>query len=224
MTGKTVSRQAVRERASALSAGARPKTVDALNDEVADRNVEALDDMARQMRQPAREAVREEPLPPGAVRGRNGEVLTRKRSNTVNIFEVPADLKDPDWSYEWKVETVLNQPDQPRQMQYLENGWRPVMNTGRWTGIFMPETVNGVAYTGPIRRDGQVLMERPIELTRQAEADERRAAAAQMRNTRESLRLAMPSGFSQEHAGVAPKLNQSWERGPAPDKRALVSD
>lgn len=217
MTAKpTIARQAVRQRAAEAAT-----TEAAMNDAVADGNVAALDAALTELRKPAREAVLDEPLPPGAVVGRNGEVLSRKRTNTTDIFYVPEHLKEPGWSYEWKTETVLGEQRIAHQVMLAENGWRAVQAEGRWAGVYMP---NG--YTGPIRRDGLVLMERPISLTNEAYAEERRNAANQMRNTKESLRLAMPSGFTQDHAGAQLNVKQTYELGPAPasSKRSMVPD
>lgn len=173
-----------------------------------------------EVREAVRDAVREEPLPPGAVRGRNGEVLLRKRTGVTDPFFIPPELKEPGWSYEWKTETIYNQEATAHQVMLAENGWRPVMSTGRWSGVFMPNSHEGK----PIRRDAMVLMERPDSLTREAYDEERKKARRQMADTRESLRLATPSGFTTQHAGVQPRVSQSYEAGPAPSKHNLTSD
>lgn len=217
---KTVSRQAVRQRAQALGRGATPKVEDDLIDEVTDANVQALDDVIERSARPAvRESVRDEPLPAGAVRGRNGEVLARSRTSIDNKYHLPPECCEPGWSYEWKRDTIFNQPDQSYTNQLMHNGWRPVMAVGAWSGVFTPSD-----WKGEIRIDGEILMERPAELTRQAYAEERKKAQDLMRNSTQGLRLNMPSGFSTDHAGVQPKLNQTYEQGPAPSKRNLMSD
>jgi hypothetical protein len=227
MTNKTVTRQAVRERAAALGAGKKIDPVShGLNESVADANVAALETAAAEMRAPAREATRPmAPLPPGAVVGRDGEVLVRNRKGTINTFEVPEHLKDPDYDYNWKTESVLNQPDMPRYMGYLENGWRPVLATGRWFGVLTPKLDDkGLPYNGPVRRDGQVLMERPIQLSLEAQQDERNAARQQMRTQLEGARMSLPSGFSDNHNAVKFQNRTSIVPGPAPTKGTLISD
>lgn len=221
MTAKTVTRQAVRQRAAALGAGKTPQAVEPdMNDAVADANVRALDAKYAEMARPAaREAVREEVLPPGAVRGRNGEILMRKRPGTGNKFEVPEYLKDPYYSYEWKMISILNQEDKSYQNTSFQNGWRPVLAVEQWSGVFTPTD-----WVGSIDIDGLRLCERPKVLTEQAYDEERQKAKSLMRGAHESLRLATPGGFTTNHAGVQPKTSQTYELGPAPSKRTLVSD
>ena len=157
-------------------------------------------------RDPVREDVRE-PIREGAARamGRDGKLLSRKRGGNPDRFFVPTDIIPTGWSYEWKTETLLGEEQTAHQMHMAENGWTPVM-ADRHPGLFMPS-----GYTGPIRRDGLVLMERPVELTQEARAEEYAAAQQLMQAQKEQLGLALPSGFDQRHPGARPQVNRSYE-------------
>ena len=52
-----------------------------------------------------REAMRE-PSRDGVVYGRDGQVLSRSRSTVGDIFEIPPELKEPGWDYQWNAVTV----------------------------------------------------------------------------------------------------------------------
>lgn len=157
-------------------------------------------------RDPVRETVRE-PVRDGAVQvqGRDGKLLSRKRGGNADKFYIPQDIIPDGWSYEWKTESILGEPQTAHQMHMAENGWTPVM-ADRHPGLFMPND-----YKGPIRRDGMVLMERPIELTQEARYEEQLAAQQLMNAQKEQLGLALPSGFDQRHPGARPKVNRSFE-------------
>jgi hypothetical protein len=145
-------------------------------------------------------------LKPGEVLGRDGEILARKRGTSHDIFKVPDHLKDPLYDYNWKVETVLGQQMVAQQVESAENGWRPVMTKpgSRWEGVFMP-----AGYEGPVRRNGLTLHERPMELTRQATAEEAKKARDQVRASVDArgLNFNVPTGYSTEN----PTLN-AWQK------------
>lgn len=142
-----------------------------------------------------REPMREEQRIPiradgrATVEGRNGQLLQRKRGGNVDRFNIPVSLIPDGWSYEWKNETVLGQPDVAHQIHMAENGWTPVP-ASRHPGLFMPDGEKGA-----IRRDGMLLMERPNELTEEARYEERVAANNQMQGQQAQLGLSMPVGF-----------------------------
>lgn len=138
-------------------------------------------------RRPVREDAARAPardLHPGQYRGRNGEVLTRKVTSAGDQFEVPAHLKEKGWDYQWLTENVYNNPDIVRRHnhQMYQAGWRPVLATGRWNGVFgPPEDV------GHIRIGDSGFYERPLGMTKDARAEEIRRAHQQMRDRDESL-------------------------------------
>src|SRR5882757_5838256 len=128
-----------------------------------------------------------DPVRGGAVvvRGRDGEVLTRKRTGVGDIFDVPADLIPAGWSYQWCAVTVVGNTEVliDQNLMMAENGWRPVPSD-RYPGRFMP-----VGHKGPITRGGQMLMERPEALTEEARSEDIRAAKQLISDRNDSLKL-----------------------------------
>lgn len=143
---------------------------------------------------------------PGAVRGhtkegrvivvgRDGKPVSRTGQPNADQFAIPAELLEPDWSYQWVAETVLNEPQTAALIGFGENGWTPVP-ADRWPGRFMlPGT------TGPIRRGGQMLVERPKHLTEEARREEIEAAHSQLRTNVEQF---MPPDSVASRSGLQP--------------------
>lgn len=140
-------------------------------------------------RQPARQTAQREPVRQaarnGVVVGRNGEVLTRKRTSTGDIFDIPANLIEPGWEFQWCAVTVVGNSEilMDQNLMMAENGWRAVP-AERFPGRFMPE-----GHKGSIIRGGQMLMERPKTLCDQARADDIKAARQLVSDRNESLKL-----------------------------------
>lgn len=120
----------------------------------------------------------------GQAVGRNGEVLTRAVTSGGDQFEIPAELKESGWDYQWLTESVFNAQDVVRRHGHdmYRAGWRPVLATGRWNGIFGP-----ASDTGHIRVGDSGLYERPISLTKEAKEEDYKKAVGQMRDRDEAL-------------------------------------
>lgn len=134
----------------------------------------------RQSREPMRESNRE-----GAVYGRDGEVLSRKRTATGDIFAIPAELIEVGWEMQWCAVSVIGNSEilMDQNLMMAENGWRPVA-ADRFPGRFMPPE-----HKGSIIRGGQMLMERPKRLCDEARAEDIRAAKQLISDRNESLKL-----------------------------------
>lgn len=131
------------------------------------------------------------------VRGRSGEILTRGRVSGhgyVNEFDVPADVRDPDWDLYWARSSTHGKPDAANLNELYDNGWRPASpkNYGR----IMPDMRGKES----IERDGLILMERPMALTYEA-LDEQRRDALELRNIQAEAfgGRNLPKGFDQGH-------------------------
>lgn len=111
--------------------------------------------------------------------GRDGKPIWRRMrdDNTDQFFIDPALIPDG-WHYEWKRESVYGWEDKQHQVRLHLNGWTEVP-ASRHDGIFMPP-----GFEGPIRREGQVLMEIPLALHEEAKREERRKANDQLRGSR----------------------------------------
>lgn len=123
---------------------------------------------------PSRSELRSEP-----VRD-NLRQRKRKGVQSNDRFHVDKDRIPAGTSYEWKRHTVLGQSDPAYNVEMREQGWEAV-DASRHPE-FMPD-----GYTGPIVRDGMILMERPIELTQEAEAENRQRAFLEVRQKEEQL-------------------------------------
>lgn len=154
----------------------------------------------------ARAEARTEDVRPG--------IRTRKRKGgtLVDKYAVPPGLIPAGMSWEWKTETVYGQADTSYMAFMREQGWEPVM-ADRYPGVF-----NEDSYHGPIRRDGLLLMERPIELTREAMAEERAAARDAVRIKEQQLHGAPDGQFQRQRADGSSTvaINRTIERGGLP--------
>lgn len=129
-------------------------------------------------REPTRDAPRN-----GVYYGRDGELLTRKRKDTGDIFAIPPELMDPDYEYQWNAVSVSGNQEilLDQNMMMAENGWRPVpADRPGFAGRF-----TAVGQKGSIIRGGQRLDERPKAMCDDARAEEYAKANKQM-NDRDS--------------------------------------
>lgn len=171
-------------------------------------------------REPIREPVREPSYRDNGraqVQGRDGELLTRKRTTNNDLFHVPSEIIPDGWDYQWNVSEVLGQPQTAQMLAMAENGWRPVP-AGRHRGMFMPASW---PESGEIVRDGLRLEERPLVLSEEARAEEHAKAGKLMRDQQEQLGLAqrMPDGFSRDNPNLRRMERSGTSRSfaPAPD-------
>lgn len=137
----------------------------------------------------ARKPVREE-LRSGQVLGRDGEVLSRRRSTGFrNEFDVPPHLQDEGYSYQWVRTSCHGKEDPANVSQHYENGWRPAASSGLMKHY---NVIGGKT----IERDGLMLCERPQQLTNEALAEDRRNAL-ELRNAQAEQFGArnLPDGF-----------------------------
>lgn len=124
-------------------------------------------------REPIRETLRED------VRAPEGERVRRHKGGfeTTNRFHIPPEMIPEGRSLEWKRVEVMGKTDYRYEQGLYEQGWRPVEHTmWQFPGFFAP-----VGAEGPVIIDGMMLMERPIELTREAEAEDYARARAAKR-------------------------------------------
>lgn len=132
---------------------------------------------------------------------------TRKRKGSIDQFEVPQNLVPDGWTYEWKAKEVIGMPQTAHMVGLFENGWTTVPSE-RHEGYFMAP-----GHRGEISRGGLVLMERPVELTAEARAEERAATMGLVNAQKQQLGLSLPDSFDGNHPGVRPRVNVSYERG-----------
>lgn len=147
--------------------------------------------------------------------GRNGEVLSRNRTQTGDIFEIPRELIPDGWDYQWCAVSVTGNTEilLDQNLMMAENGWRPVPSS-RHPGRFMP-----VGHKGNIVRGGQMLMERPMALSIEAREEDIRAAHQLISDRNESLKLGsvkkeMGQGFemSKKYRGTGGDIRMSIDK------------
>jgi len=119
------------------------------------------------------------------VTGRNGEMLSRTRTQVGDIFEIPQDMIPHGWSYQWNSVSVAGNSDILLDQNHMmhQNGWRPVP-AERYAGTLVPK-----GSTGNIVRGQQMLMERPAALTEEARAEDIRNAYQLLNDRNQSLKL-----------------------------------
>lgn len=137
-----------------------------------------------------------------AIRGEDG----LKFEEGVDEFAAPA---APDgWVYEWKRKLVANQEDLTHQNAMLRTGWEAVPVSRH------PEMMQ-VGATGAIERKGMVLMERPLEIHREYQQNERNKARDAVSR---GAKLKEEGLAARQDAYVKPVVNKSYSPMEIPDK------
>lgn len=127
---------------------------------------------------------------------------TRRKKATINedVFYIPTDEIPEGSSYEWKRWSNLGQEDPFYIAQMREQGWEPV-NPKRHPNWVPP------GYNQPfIIKGGQILMERPIELTEEARDEQRQLAKRQIREAEQRLGLAPKDTGTRSLPEIAPRV------------------
>lgn len=131
----------------------------------------------------------------------------RKGGQLADKFHIDASAIPDGISYEWKRYTVYGQEDPSYSVMLREQGWDPV------TSDRHPDLVSD-GHKGPIIRDGQILMERPIELTREAQ-EEDRAMAREVVNIKKQQMGQTPAGtLTRDAPGLQNKIRTTYEAIP----------
>jgi len=170
----------------------RPRNADRLPQHIADSNE----------REAARDPVHEKP-----------RTRTRMGRNSVadDPYYIPVDEIPYGSSYEWKRFSNVGQEDPFYLAQMRRQGWEPVdpRNHPSWVppGYKEPHIIKG----------GQILMERPIELTREAIAEREQMAVQQINEAEQRLghtpkELSSKDARHSDTEKVRPKVTREWNR------------
>lgn len=149
---------------------------------------------------------------PRMARADNGEPIhepvrkrERKRKGTIAIDKFAVGEAPEGMTYEWKRISVYGASDPSYEVLMRDQGWEPVDASRH------PEMVSGNA-RGPIVRDGLMLMERPVELTEEARAEERQSARVAVAHKEQQLGHAGPQEFGRDNKGTPlHKVSRSYE-------------
>lgn len=118
-----------------------------------------------------------------------------------NPYDVDPTLIPPGQSWEWRLKTVLGMEMRDAQIADRMNAWLPVPASVYYART--PDVMRqmGIGPDDPVVVGGQILMERPIELTREAMAEDKVRADSQY-NDKMSQLSATPQGTLQRTPGV----------------------
>ena len=127
---------------------------------------------------------------------------TRQRKDTIieDIFYLPVEEIPEGSSYEWKRWTVHGQEDPFYISSMRQQGWEPVdpKRHPNWVPPGYKESF--------IIKGGQILMERPTELTEEARAEQRQLAKRQVREAEQRLGMTPRDTGTRDHPGVRPQI------------------
>lgn len=163
---------------------------------------DTLQDDIEELRQPMRPDVEDE-----RVRLRSGD-------SAIDPFNIPMDvvksfMDDYGLSLEWKRYEVFGQQNYAYMRSLEQQGWRPLPgNHPLIDGMFGPK-----GDSGPVIVEGNILMERPMRLTREAREEERRKAGHQISLGHQKMRES-PEGQAPR---MAPQIKTSREAMTIPD-------
>lgn len=136
-------------------------------------------------------------------------------------FSIPREMIPDGIDLQWVAYEILGQPAPQERVKFERNGWRPVLGQdfqGRFDGMFMPK-----GHKGEICVEGQVLMERPMELTIEARQEERQAAMTAVGVQERRLQAGQLDGVTLDTQHPTARLNtrltRTVEAGiPVPDQ------
>lgn len=132
----------------------------------------------------------------------DGTRRTRRRKATVSedVYWLPLEEIPEGLSYEWKRWSVKGEEDPFYIASMREQGWEPVdpKKHPNWLppGYNQPHIIKG----------GQILMERPMELTEEARAEQRQLSRRQVREAEQRLGTAPRDTGTRDHPGVRPQI------------------
>jgi hypothetical protein len=139
--------------------------------------------------------------------GIRGKTRKRKGGQLADKYHVDAGAIPEGMSYEWKTVSVFGKEDQTYSTMLREQGWDPVEASRH------PDMVSA-DHVGPIIRDGLMLMERPIELTREAQEEDRDAAREVINIKKQQMGDAPAGTLPREHPNLKNSIRTSYEALP----------
>jgi hypothetical protein len=130
----------------------------------------------------------------------------RKLMSHDDQFWLPVEEIPEGSSYEWKRLSVMGQEDPFYIAQMRDQGWEPVLASRHpnWVppGYDKPHIIKG----------GQILMERPIELTEESRREEHALAQRQVRDAEARLGMTPKGELTRNFPGVEAKITKEYVR------------
>jgi len=126
------------------------------------------------------------------------KVRLRKNASARSMLDLPADVMDKlhadGIDVQWVTDSVLGKEEPGVRQNFEINAWEPV-TPDMWGGLF-DGMYTKKGHTGEINYQGLVLMWRPMELTLEAQAEERAARNAQLEAQMNMIKGGNIPGFS----------------------------
>jgi hypothetical protein len=120
-----------------------------------------------------------------------------KLQTSENMYALDLSKKPPDMDYNWKAETINGQENTQNLVNYEANGWTPVPASRH------PERAGRRAKADDvIRIGGQILMERPKEISEESKDIDRHRANQQVQSQVQKIR----------GAGIGRGIQTTYER------------
>lgn len=120
--------------------------------------------------------------------GRDGKPLFRQSQVSSDHYALANDLQPPGWVYQWIAYSVNGDVQYTAMASKKRVGGWSEVPADRHPGVWLP-----VDHKGSIIVDGLILMERPVELHREAEREMKRQADGAVRKAKEERALAPKS-------------------------------
>jgi len=114
-------------------------------------------------------------------------------SQVYDEFYIDPRIIPEGWDYNWKRESIAGQIDDDHLIEMRMAGWEPVDSKRH------PEMMP-IGYTGPIRKKGMILMERPLEITRMAQEREVSTAREVVAAKEKALGMAPAGTFERDRS------------------------
>ena len=167
-------------------------------------------DAERQPEHVAEHAADREPIHEPEHEEARPAVRTRSRMRRVSAmddpFYIPVEEIPEGSSYEWKRFSNVGAEDPFYIAQMRRQGWEPVdpKRHPTWVppGYSLPTIIKG----------GMILMERPIELTQEAQRETRQLAQQQMAEAEQRLGKTPKDTMTRDFKGVEPKVVKEYMR------------
>lgn len=139
---------------------------------------------------------------------RQDEPRRRRQVSDDPFYINPAEIPSGS-TWEWKRATIMGQPDQENQISAKEAGWLPV-TWGMRLSSKRPPGLTELGLDEPVFRKGMMLMERPVELTREARTEDSQRASQQVLDKFRELGQAPAETLPRDHPNLRNRVTREY--------------
>lgn len=175
---------------------------------------------ARGQKKPVTAATPATPKRPPMRARPNWEDMSQHESGPDRLH-VPKEIvekleRDYGMSLQWVTDSVYGKPEPQLRAQLEKGGWTPIHAEdfdGVFDGMFLPK-----GHGGEINMEGQVLMARPVEITRRAQQRLKRDAKLPVQIREQALKGGdLPGVSGTDHPSVRNTVKREFERIEIPE-------